>query len=327
MVTYEDMKNINEIDRLTHETNELKKKVEKENNPWKVVYIGESQDKKYKIYKYVVAQWWTRWWIKDKYINQIWPRVEWTQFSDEWWHTINKDRFNAWEIVYLRVPKKNNEKNENQKNRWKIEYICNKKDNKNKNWKRYSYTFVQWGTIEWVDSKRIDKFWNKIHDHIHRYYIDKYWNKLKKTRFNKWETIYIREPNIDLIDPTPDMTINEIMAISDNDLKNILFNELCKDNNYEYSNKHRDKLWEYIIINKKKVYILNSLGTQNNGNLSSTKACIDWSNHEETHINIIKKVWNNYRWIGWDKGDEKVYRWNFKRWISEYDNRVWFYHD
>lgn len=333
MVSIESKKEHNPMEEIIKETkeevNEVKNEVEQGNRPWKVNYIGESQDWNFNIYKYEVAQWGTKWWIKDKYINQIWPWVEWTQFTDAWWRSINKNKFDTWEIVYLRVPKKknNNEQHEKQNTPWRIEYIWNKKDKKNKNWKQYSYTFVQGGTIEWVDDKRIAKFKDNIHDHLYRFYCDKNWNKLNKKRFNKWETIYIREPNIDIIDPTPDMTINEIMSISDNDLKNILY-ECDTYKNYELSNKHRDKLWEFIKINGKKVYILNALGSQNNNNLSNTKACIDYTTHETTYISIIKKVWNNYRWISWgNTWDDRVYRWNFKKYWSSGDSRITFWHD
>lgn len=80
-----------------------------EPKPWKVTYLRESTDKKYDIYSYKLIHWWNKWWIKNKYISQIWPWVQWTQFTDAQWHEITKDKFDAWEVVYLRVPKKSRE--------------------------------------------------------------------------------------------------------------------------------------------------------------------------------------------------------------------------
>ena len=97
---------INELNENLKAVTKLKKEVEQKDKPWVVNYIGESRDKNFNIYRYKVATWGTKWWIKNRYINQIWSWVEWTQFSDVNWYPLNKNWFKAWEVVYLRVPKK-----------------------------------------------------------------------------------------------------------------------------------------------------------------------------------------------------------------------------
>ena len=169
------------------------------NNPWHVTYLRESNDWKYNIYSYELVQWGNKWWIKNKYINQIWPWVEWTLFTDAWWREINKNRFNAWEIVYLKVPKNKNQ-NESRNIPWKVEFVGNKKDKENKERKVYSYTLVQWGNMFWVADKFSSQLWFNISlydDEIYKFF-DKNgnriynwteWNTINH-RFNRWETVY-----------------------------------------------------------------------------------------------------------------------------------------
>ena len=100
-MSVEALNNQNE-DLLQESLHELKNQIDK---PWQVKYLRESKDGKYKIYSYKLVQWWNRGGIKNKYEQQIWKWIEWTQFSDELWNIIDKTTFKAWEIVYLRVPK------------------------------------------------------------------------------------------------------------------------------------------------------------------------------------------------------------------------------
>jgi len=100
-MSVETLNNPNE-DLFQENLYELKNQIDK---PWQVKYLRESNDGKYKIYSYKLVQWWNRGGIKNKYEQQIWKWIEWTQFSDEFWNIIDKTTFKAWEIIYLRVPK------------------------------------------------------------------------------------------------------------------------------------------------------------------------------------------------------------------------------
>jgi len=283
---------------------DLKKEVE-EPKPWQVTYLIESTDKKYDIYSYKLAQWWTKWWIKNKYVSQIWPWVEWTQFTDAWWREISKDKFDAWEVVYLRVPKNkdNKEQNERKKVPWKVEYIGNKKDKMNRNWKWYSYTFSQWGTIWWVMDKFESQLWLRAD---YDKFCSKNGQKLNKEYFDKWETIYYREANTDIIDSTPIMTLDEIMKLSDNDLRQILKHQSGEANKASCFWRNDKKGW-YMVINGKKLYKFDPNFSKEN------TSYIDVEAHESATnvygIAIAKKTWNKYRWVYIDYAGS-VYRWD-----------------
>ena len=301
-MSVESLKNQNE--NLTQkDLLSLKETLEQKNKPWVVNYLRESKDGKYNIYSYILAQWWTKWWIKNKYINQIWQWIEWTQFTDANWNEIKKDKFNAWERVFLRVPKKKETINQKERKNtpWKIEYIWNKKDKQNRNWKFYSYTFAQWWNIWGAMNKFDSQLWK---DTRYERYCDMNWNKLKKEWFNKWETIYYKEPNTDIIDPTPEMTINEIMKISDNNLYQIVeFEDWTLLNKVNYI-RHCDRKWRYIIINGKKLYYGHSFQSD----LKENTPYIEIQGHEGfvDAISIFVKKWGKYQWV---ITTDPVYRW------------------
>lgn len=240
--------------------------------PWKIMYLRESTDQKYKIYGYKLALWGTKWWIKDKFIAQFWHWVEWTQFVDANWKELKADRFNKWEIVYLRVPKKNISKqkdvnkrevknqNETKNVPWKFSFIKNMKDNQNRNWKIYSYTLLSWWNDRWIEDKFQNQFWAyKQYLLPGRNFCDKNWNNINKRNFSKWETVYIKVPNRDIVDNVPQMTISDIKKLSDDKVKNI-FNNYKKFEWWDASPsrwslyEHADKNWRYLLINGKKLY-------------------------------------------------------------------------
>ena len=269
---------------------ELKNQIDK---PWQVNYIKESKDKKYDIYSYKLVQWWTRWWVKNKYEQQIWKWIEWTQFTDVNWNEIKKERFDAWETIYLRVPKTktNKEKKENSNIPWKVEFLWDKKDKKNRSFKWYSYKFAQWWTIWWVMDKFESQLWKST---FYEKFCDKNGNPLKKEWFAKWETIYYKEPNTDIIDPTPEMTINEIMKMSDNDVKQLY--KYFSWQNWNLYNQHQDKKWWYIIINGKKLY-----ETRWSSEITENKPFINTDVAESStnvyQISLWIKKWNKFQWI------------------------------
>ncbi len=295
----ESPKEINEQEKTIEKSlSTLKSEIDK---PWQVKYLKESKDKKYNIYGYKLVQWGTKWWIKNQYIKQIWTRIEWTKFTDANGNEIKKDKFIAWEIVFLRVPKK--EKNESQKTPWKFEYVRNTKDKDNRNWKVYRYTFSEWGTLWWVSNKRDAKMWISLAEVQPYKFCDANWNELKKKRFNKWETVYIKIANADIIDPTPEMSKEEIMKISDNDLIEL--------NNYYHNNRykiwHKDKLWHFIKLNNKKLYLEYS-----NPQHNWSYIYLGWWDGLRT-ISIYRKTWNKYQWIYYDTDSStNVYRWELK---------------
>lgn len=188
--------------------------------PWKIQYVWESNDKKYKIYAYKAPLLWNKRWIKDKYIKQIWPRVEWTQITDVNWNEIKKNTFKAWEIVYLRVPK---------------EYI----------------------------------------------------------------------------DPTPEMKLEEIMNLKDEEVIKIVEKcELYREHEFKYS----DKNWLYTIINGKKIYLCD------NSHLPKRNWTYIRFNFQRTWIlSLFTKEWNKYRWINWQEWTRAEER-HIDRWTREYKN-------
>lgn len=308
-MSIETLKNQNE-NSIQESLMELKEDI---NNPWHVTYLRESNDWKYNIYSYELVQWGNKWWIKNKYINQIWPWVEWTLFTDAWWREINKNRFNAWEIVYLKVPKNKNQ-NESRNIPWKVEFVGNKKDKENKERKVYSYTLVQWGNMFWVADKFSSQLWFDISlydDEIYKFF-DKNgnriynwteWNTINH-RFNRWETVYFWVPNTDIIDPTPTMTTNDIMNISDNDVTDLF------DVHDIYWNRHADKLWEYTKINGKKVYLRLFKDSDKWKYPQITREAHETSTNNDD-ITLFTHVWNKIRWVYFDNYHQ-IYRWDLE---------------
>lgn len=301
-MSVEALNNSNE-DLLQRDLYELKYEIKEKNKAWIVKFENESKDKKYNIYSYILTQWWTRWWIKNNFIKQIWPWIEWTKFTDVNWNEIKKDKFNAWEKVYLRVPKRKEQK-ESKKNPWKVEFLWYQKDKENRNWKFYSYTFSQWGTIWWVMNKFESQLWMST-DYYK--FCDKDGKRLTKEYFNKWETIYYKAPNTDIIDPTPEITIEEVMNLSNEKIMDLWLRsnycELTKIN-------HEDKNWNYSILNGKKVYLNLDPKKCKNGRVYFFVEAHETASNVYS-ISIFKKEWNKFRWIYYDLWG-RVYRWNLK---------------
>lgn len=239
---------------IQKELMELKNQID--NKPWQVKFLRESSDKKYNIYSYTLVQGGTKWWIKKKYTEQIWAWVEWTQFTDANWKELTKDKFNAWEVVYLRVPK--NKENINKP--WEFTFVKKMKDKQNRNWKIYKYTLAYWWTDRWVTEQFNKKVSNvSFSDQLAagRNFCDENWNITEKgsnadnLRFDKWETIYIRVPDRDVVDNIPEMTMDDIYKITDTEL-NKIFETYENDRRSPY--QHADKKWDYIMVNGKKLY-------------------------------------------------------------------------
>lgn len=292
---------------------ELKNEIDK---PWQVMYLRESSDKQYKIYKYELVQGGTKWWIKNKYINQIWPWVEWTQFTDAMWNEIKKDKFEAGEVVYLRVPKNKEKIN----TPWEFNFIKKYKDNQNRNRKIYSYTLKYWWYDTWIENKYYNKFWQWESLLPNRNFCDNNWNIIKTDGyFDKWETVYIRVPNRDIIDNIPEMTMSEIEKLSNNEVKKIFdsYQEFIgfdtrwnRGSRYE----HADKNWDYIMINGKKLYI--QYEYWNHNILKNQRPCILIEGVEGgvDVIRIWRYNWKIFHWIRYNYYDE------IERWATELDD-------
>ena len=308
---------------LLYDLNEIQNEVLK---PGKITYIRESNDKKYDIYAYKLQLWWNRGWIRKKFEQQIWAWKEWTKFAYEDWSITEKTSFKAWEIIYLRVPKvtvKANEDKEQKEssNLWKVKYLWNKVDKNWCNWKYRSYTFAQWWNRAWAClkmDKEFSEWWNYQFKNISVYELcDKNGNKLTKNRFNKWEQVYYREANTDIIDQIPEMTLDDIMKLSDNDIKK-LYN--CASARwwykFEWYLNHCDKKWGFTVINGKKIYFPDRI---NQCKWNNVVCSMDGWEGDIYCITLFAKIWNEYRWIHYD-GEDKIYRWRIK--VTEYSNWI-----
>ena len=93
--------------------------------PWKVIYLRESNDGNYSIYKYILASesWGNKWWIRKKFESQIGAWVEWTQFTDANGNELEQDWFKKWETVYLRVPEQKIQMRENMEASWERKIV------------------------------------------------------------------------------------------------------------------------------------------------------------------------------------------------------------
>ena len=82
-------------------------KVETNPNAWKVEYLNESKDKKYKIYSYIIETWWFPAWVKAQAVKQLNLEMSnWIEITDKNWVIYdNLKKFEKWEKVYIRVPK------------------------------------------------------------------------------------------------------------------------------------------------------------------------------------------------------------------------------
>jgi hypothetical protein len=50
---------------------------------------------------------------------------------------------------------------------------------------------------------------------------DKDGNPLKKDQFKKGETVYYKEPNLDVVDSRPEMTAEDISKLTDNEIRKL----------------------------------------------------------------------------------------------------------
>ena len=209
--------------------------------------------------------------------------------------TLNKEYSLSQELSDLQM-NITKEQKEAKKTPWNFEYIENKKDKQNRNRKFYRYTLMQRGTSLWIINKRKEKMWkdNITLDN----FCDINWNKIKKELFNTWEQVYIKIPNTDIIDPTPEMSSNEIWNISKNNLNKIF-------SNIDTFINHEDKNWKYIVINNRKLYY--TLWKALNDN--RTYIYID---EAEMCISIWKKSWDKINWVYLQQGDNTYYKWNLK---------------
>ena len=262
---------------------EVKEKYER----WKVKYLRESNDKRYDIYAYRVDKWWNKWWIIKKYIDQIWPRVEWTQLSNADWYKIKKDRYNAWEIVYLRVPKNktNNEQKENEEDSWQVTYL---RESTDKKYNIYRYKLIKWWNEWWIKNKYINQIWPRVE---WTQFTDAKWNVIEKNqKYNAWEIVYLRVPNrIDRIDPIPEMSLDEILNMKDEEITDLEKKIQKERENYF---KYKDKNWKYAIIKGKKVYLCNE-----NNLPKHDWAYIRYEFKRTAFFSIFTKEWNEYSWV------------------------------
>jgi len=271
------------------------------NNPWKFTRVRTS-DTHY-IYRYEP---WNggnnRLWIKNDYISQVWSRVEWTKITDAKWTEIKKDSFTVWEIVYLKVPKNIETINKP----WEFNFIKNMKDKKNRNWKIYSYTLKYWWSDRWIEDKYESKFREYVALLPGRNFCDKDWNVVKTNGyFDQWETVYIRVPNTDVVDSVPEMTIDDIYKLSDDEIGKIF------DSYFEFVGsdasgnrwsiyEHADKNWEYVMINGKKLYIQYLWG--DHSIMKKWKPCLllDFVEGWLDEFALWRYNWNKFEGIGCD---------------------------
>ena len=97
-----ELKNPRLVDGATFDT--ALRETEVWDEPWKLIYLRKSNDKMYDIFKYTLDHGDTKLWIKNRYRNEVGPWIEGTQFTDAIWNELQKDKFEKWDIVYLRVP-------------------------------------------------------------------------------------------------------------------------------------------------------------------------------------------------------------------------------
>lgn len=327
----------NQNDALFQELANIQKQIptlkEEISKPWEMKYLRESSDKQYKIYRYELLEWWNKWWIKNKYIKQIWTWVEWTQFTDANWNELDKNRFEKWEVVYLRVPNNKEIKNVVP---WQFCFIEKYKDEQNRHWKIYSYTLKFWWNYRWIDEKYRNQFWTyedmysllpgrNFCDKNGKNYDENYGYK----SFNKWETVYVKVPDVDVIDSIPEMTMNEINNLSNEQIKQIFasyeeFSGSDARRNWWSKYEHADKKWNYIIINGKKLYIWYEYWDLNV--LNSKKPCVLLDFHEGwlEKLAIWKYDWEKFNWIlCYSSYDDGIHRWtvdmdNIWYWFSEW---------
>ena len=211
------------------------------------------------------------------------------------------------------------EQKESKRIPWKFEYIKSTKDSQNRNRKLYSYTFLQWWTIWWVADKRKDQMWWYLSERIYTI-CDKNWNEIKRNRFSRWETIFIKVSNTDIIDPTPEMSLTEINKLSNNEIiwifkqmDNFIDLRLYHDINWiidkTNANIHEDKKWTFIKIKNKKLYINNIRQTWKQWAVISCNTSDQCLNY----IVIWIQKWSNIQGIKYERFPNKWHK-NFEKW-------------
>lgn len=170
-------KNLNEIKNWNFEFRTVYLMVPKD-NPWIVQYL--KKDDRYTFYSYRLINWWTRWWIREKYEAQIWKRKDGTEFVDENWEEIKKDRFERWELVYLKTP------------RYIPWVIYDLGDDAKWKWKLYCYQFSKkWWTRRSIRDRYEAQICKRKEDIE---FVDKNWEEIKNDRFDGCDVVYFVVP-------------------------------------------------------------------------------------------------------------------------------------
>ena len=121
-------------------------------------------------------------------------------------------------------------------------------------------------------------------------------------RFEEWETVYLRVPDREMVDNVPEMTMDDIINLPDDEIRRIFesyeqFWGSDSRGNWWSIYEHADKNWDYIMINGKKLYIQYSYG--DHSVLDNRRPCFMPDFHEWGIMNIAmwKCDWEDFYWV------------------------------
>ena len=108
----------------------------------------------------------------------------------------------------------------------------------------------------------------------------------------------------EVVDPIPEMSMDEIMSLSDDYMRWLLKDLL----NPTINNHHKDKKWFYMIVKGKKVYEYEDPHgpKDNNTPYFYIEAHESASNIES--VAIFKKDWDKFKWVYRDLNG--IYKWS-----------------
>ena len=162
----------------------LKSEIQKQEQPWKVIYKWISSDG-YKVYSYIVKEWALPGWVKNQAIKQLKLKTgEWIKITDiKWVENYDKlHQFKKWEKVYIKVHKNI------ETNSLKVKYTNDSEDWK---YKVYSYIIKSWWWPNAVIARAIDAWLANKKNEILITRIN--WVPYEENdKFSAWDKVYVK---------------------------------------------------------------------------------------------------------------------------------------
>ena len=220
-----------------------------------------------------------------------------------------------------------------EKEPWEFNFLKKITDQQNRNWKVYSYTLLNWWNDRWIENVYQDKMWQ--YDQFllpGRNFCDQYGNIVSEAgnewwvyqNYRKWETVYIRVPDREVVDNVPEMTIDEIKKLSDDDVRKVFASYEQFAGSDDSANRwsiyeHADKNWDYVMFNGKKVYVQYRFWDSPILKENTPFLLLGFHNGWLEELQIWIYDWVDFDWISCYSSNEWE---SIERWVMKMDD-IW----